>query len=162
LTFAPLQPLPPRDEGLAVYKRIESLDGRLLTDVPAGTLAVVTLEVTVPKESLFVVVDDPLPAGFEAVQSNFLTESEERQRAVVLLSASDGRRPWDVGWNHVEIRDNRVLLFADSLRAGIHRYRYLVRALTFGTFGAPGPRIQQMYAPEVFGRGSEQAVKIVK
>jgi uncharacterized protein YfaS (alpha-2-macroglobulin family) len=162
LTYAPLRPLPPRDEGLAVYKRIESLDGRPLTDVPAGALAVVTLEVAVPKESLFVVVDDPLPAGFEAVQSNFLTESEERQRTIVLLSETDGRRPWEDGWNHVEMRDNRVLLFADSLRAGIHRYRYLVRALTFGTFGAPGPRIQQMYAPEVFGQGSEQAVKIVK
>jgi hypothetical protein len=162
VTYAPLQALPPRDEGLAIYKRIETLDGRPLTDVAAGTLAVVTLEVAVPKESLFLVVDDPLPAGFEAVLSNFLTESEERQRAVVLLSESDGRRPWEAGWNHVEIHDNRVLLFAESLGAGIHRYRYLVRALTFGTFGAPGPRIQQMYAPEIFGRGSEQLIKIVK
>jgi hypothetical protein len=147
---------------LAIYKRIETLDGRPLTDVAAGTLAVVTLEAAIPKESLFLVVDDPLPAGFEAVQSNFLTESEESQRAVVLLSESDGRRPWGGGWNHVEIHDNRVLLFAESLGAGIHRYRYLIRALTFGTFGAPGTRIQQMYAPEVFGRGAEQLVKIVK
>ncbi len=60
------------------------------------------------------------------------------------------------------MHDNRVLLFADSLRNGIHRYRYLVRALTFGDFGAPGTRVQQMYAPEIFGLSAEQAVKIVK
>ena len=124
-------------------------------------MAVVTLEIAVPKESLFVVVEDPLPAGFEAVNTGFRTESEERQRILDALDNSD-ERPWWDGWNHVEMRDDRVLLFADSLRPGVHRYRYLIRALTFGVFGAPGPVVQQMYAPEVYGRGTEQAVRIVK
>jgi uncharacterized protein YfaS (alpha-2-macroglobulin family) len=161
MSYAPRKPLPPADEGFAVFKKFETLDGRPLPEIPAGSTAVVTLEIAVPKESLFVVVEDPLPAGFEAVNTGFRTESEERQRILDALDNSD-ERPWWDGWNHVEMRDDRVLLFADSLRPGVHRYRYLVRALTFGAFGAPGPVVQQMYAPEVYGRGTEQAVRIVK
>jgi hypothetical protein len=60
------------------------------------------------------------------------------------------------------MHDNRVLLFADSLRAGIHTHRYLARALTFGQFTMPGTKVEEMYAPEVFGRSAEQAVRIAK
>jgi uncharacterized protein YfaS (alpha-2-macroglobulin family) len=62
----------------------------------------------------------------------------------------------------MEMHDNRVLLFADSLRAGIHTHRYLARAVTFGDFAFPGTKAEEMYAPEVFGRSSEHSVKIVK
>jgi hypothetical protein len=58
------------------------------------------------------------------------------------------------------MRDDRVLLFADSLRAGIHTHRYLARALSSGVFGQPGTKAEQMYAPEVFGRSAERVVRI--
>jgi len=111
---------------------------------------------------LFVVVEDPLPAGFEAVNPNFRTESEEQQRKLQALAAEDENRPWWDGFRHVELHDNRVLLFADSLRTGVHTYRYLARALTVGTFVAPGVKVEQMYAPDVYGRSAEQAVKVGK
>jgi uncharacterized protein YfaS (alpha-2-macroglobulin family) len=60
------------------------------------------------------------------------------------------------------MRDDRVLLFADSLGTGIHRYRYLARALTAGAFSLPGAKAEEMYAPEVFGRSGESILKIVK
>jgi hypothetical protein len=60
------------------------------------------------------------------------------------------------------MRDDRVLLFAESLTAGLHTRRYLARARTFGTFLLPGTRVSEMYAPEVFGRGQEIAVTIVR
>jgi uncharacterized protein YfaS (alpha-2-macroglobulin family) len=161
LTYAPKQKLEPRDEGFAVYKKIESLDGKPLESIKAGTLVVVTLQVAVPKESLFIVVHDPLPAGFEAVNPSFLTESEDAQRKLEKLEESDEGHWWE-GFNHIEMHDNRVLLFADSLRAGIHTHRYLARALTFGQFTMPGTKAEEMYAPEVFGRSAEQAVRIAK
>jgi hypothetical protein len=162
LTYAPLGVLPPRDEGFAAYKKIESLDGKPIESAKAGQLVVVTLEIAVPKESLFVVVEDPLPAGFEAVNAGFRTESEEAARQLGAFAAEDEARSWWDGFDHVEIHDNRVLLFADSLRTGVHTYRYLARALTFGEFVAPGIKIEQMYAPDVFGRSAEQRIKVVK
>jgi uncharacterized protein YfaS (alpha-2-macroglobulin family) len=161
LTYAPKQELPPRDEGFSIVKDITTLDGKPLDSIKAGMLAVVSLQVILPQERLFVVLEDPLPAGFEAVNPTFLTESEEHQRQLEELSES-GRRRWWQGFNHIEMHDDRVLLFADSLKPGIHAHRYLVRALTHGTFYTPGTKIQEMYAPEVFGRSGELTVKIIK
>lgn len=162
LTYTPQEQLPPREEGFSLAKRITTLDGKPLDSFQAGTLAVVTLQVILPQERLFVVLEDPLPAGFEAVNPSFRTESEERQRQMELLAEDKEGRIWWRGFNHIEMHDDRVLLFADSLTPGIHTHRYLVRALTYGTFHAPGSKIEEMYAPEVFGRSGETTTRIEK
>jgi len=168
LSYVPAFKLPPRDEGIAVVKRINPIvpekKGRAANEIKAGSLAVVTLEIAVPQELLYVVFEDPLPAGFEAVNPSFLTESEEAQRRLEeLIRAEPSRpRPWWRGFNHIERHDNRVILFADSLAPGVHVHHYLVRALNFGTYNIPGTRAEQMYAPEVFGRGPEMTIRIVK
>ncbi len=161
MTYAPKQKLPPRDEGFSIVKEITTLDGKPLDSIKAGMLAVVSLQVILSQERLFVVLEDPLPAGFEAVNPTFLTESEEQQRQLEELTESRRQRWWQ-GFNHTEMHDDRVLLFADSLKPGIHTHRYLVRALSYGTFYAPGTKIEEMYAPEVFGRSGELTIKIVK
>lgn len=159
MTYIPLQKLEPRDEGFTIYKEITDMNGKPLEEIKAGTLAVVTLQIIVPQESLFVVVNDPLPAGLEPVNPDFRTESEEEQLQSA-LSFDNNHRWWWQGFNHIEMHDDRVLLFADSLSPGIHTHRYLVRALTYGTFNAPGSKIEKMYAPEVFGRSGESTIKV--
>ncbi len=162
LTYAPQQELPPRDEGFSIVKEMTTLDGKPLDAFQAGTLAVVTLQVILPQESLFMVLEDPLPAGFEAVNPFFRTESEEQQRQMERLRGETEGGRWWRGFNHIEMHDDRVLLFADSLTPGIHTHRYLVRALTYGTFHAPGTKVEEMYAPEVFGRSGETKIQIKK
>ncbi len=157
---------PPRDEGIGVTRRILSPDGKPLTVVAPGSLVMVEVETVVPQESLFVVVEDPLPAGFEAVNPRFLTESEEAQAALDRMGdrggdGEDGEGAFDVDpFNHVEMRDDRVVLFADSLPAGVWTHRYLARATAYGSFRVPGPAASLMYEPEVFGRGAESVVAI--
>jgi uncharacterized protein YfaS (alpha-2-macroglobulin family) len=159
LTYAPRQPLPPRDEGIAVAKRIESIDGKPLETIPPGRLVVVTVDVAVPQEGLFIVVDDPLPAGLEAVNPEFETESTED----LLVLEEKGHGPvWWRGFNHFEMHDDRVLLFADSLSAGVHTHRYLARAVSFGRFLMAGTTAGEMYAPEVSGRSQERVVQVVR
>jgi len=164
LTYSPKRPLEARDEGFAVYKTLSGLDGKPLAGIKAGQIVLVTLEVLAAKESLFVVVDDPLPAGFEAVNPTFETESEEAAGKLWQAVRDDDGGAWWRWWgfNHVEMRDDRVVLFADSLPAGVHKHRYLARALTPGTFQMPGSKAERMYAPETFGRSGEQTVQIVK
>jgi alpha-2-macroglobulin len=161
MTYAPGRRLEAVDEGIAVIKRLETPEGKPLGEVKAGSLVMITLDIVLPHERHFVVVDDPLPAGFEAVNPRFLTESEERQRELDRSEEGDEERWWE-GFGHVEMRDDRVLLFAESLTAGLHTRRYLARARTLGTFLLPGARASEMYAPEVFGRGPESAVTIVR
>jgi uncharacterized protein YfaS (alpha-2-macroglobulin family) len=159
LTYAPRSSLLPRDEGIAVTKKIESLDGKTLDIIPPGSLVVVTLEVALPQETLFIIVDDPLPAGLEAVNSSFSTESEEEERKLAEIDRTPDSFWWQ-GFNHRELRDDRVLLFADSLPAGVHTHRYLARALSWGDFLSPGTKAEAMYAPEVFGRSAERRIRV--
>lgn len=161
MTYAPRQVLPARDEGIAVLKRIESLDGKPLEVVPPGGLVVVTLEIAVPQECLFVVVDDPLPAGLEGVNPEFQTESAEY--LVVLEEEGPAlMKMWWRGFNHFEMHDDRILLFADSLPAGVHTHRYLARAVSLGRFVLPGTLAGEMYAPEVFGRSPEKVIRVAR
>jgi uncharacterized protein YfaS (alpha-2-macroglobulin family) len=59
---------------------------------------------------------------------------------------------WWSPFYHRQDRDDRVLLFADELPAGVHHYEYLARAVTPGTFVVGPARAEEMYNPETFGR----------
>jgi hypothetical protein len=59
---------------------------------------------------------------------------------------------WWTPFYHREDHDDRVLLFADDLPAGVHHYEYLARAVTPGTFVVGPLRAEEMYNPETFGR----------
>lgn len=161
LKYAPAHSLNARDEGFTVYKSFLDLEGKPITKFKAGELLVVSLQVIIPQERMFVVINDPLPAGLEAVNPSFQTTSREQQQDLSQLSA-DAKKGWWTGFNHIEIHDDRVLLFADSLTPGIHTHYYLARALTFGTFINPGTYAEEMYSPEVFGRSQEEIIKIQK
>jgi len=160
LNYAPKKSLAARDQGLTIYKEFLSPEGTPLETIKAGSLIAVKLQIIVPQESLYIVVEDPLPAGLEAVNASFLTESLEQQRKFRAISKPS--RWWWQGFNHIELHDNKVLLFADSLAPGIHTHVYLARALTYGTFQAPGSKVEEMYSPEVFGRSAEVLMKITE
>ena len=64
------------------------------------------------------------------------------------------------GFNFYELYDDRVLVFADNLKAGVHTFVYLCHALTSGEFMAPAARAEEMYTPEVFGREKDSQIII--
>lgn len=156
MTYAPAVEMPPRDEGMAVFKTISRLsDGKAVADLEAGKTYKVTLSVVTPRERHFVVVEDPIPAGTEIVQSTFETESDEMRELLRLANVS----AWYT-FNHFESYDDRVLLFADGLAAGEYTYEYLIRARLPGDYAMPATKVEQMYHAEVFGTTSKQTVKI--
>ncbi|MGE3178543.1 MAG: alpha-2-macroglobulin, partial [Vicinamibacterales bacterium] len=168
LTYAPDGELPTRDNGFRIERRYavvrDGKDGPATDSFAAGDLVRVTLAITIPKERRYVAVVDPLPAGAEPVETWFATTAADLARAAVV---QDGReRPsWEDVWrrgtfDHVERHDDRVQLFATRLAEGRHEFSYIVRATTAGTFNVAGPRVEEMYAPEVSGRGSSQSVTV--
>ena len=157
MTYCPTGKLEPRDEGIVVFKTFETLDGRRIEDsFRVGDLLVVNLKIVVPGARHFVVVDDPLPAGFAAVNLSFETESKE------LAKELEKRKDefWWRGFRHMEMYNDKVLLFADYLAPGIHTHTYLVRVLAPGIYSLPATRVEEMYTPEVFGRSSEKEIII--
>jgi hypothetical protein len=162
MTYAPQDPVKVRDEGLAVFKQIVWLKTlQPVKEYLAGEVYKVTLNLVTPYERNYVVLDDPLPAGFEVINTSFDTESRELQRQMQQSESGDDEyRRWRGSFNHFETYDDRVLLFADDLLAGEHSYSYFVRASTPGTFYLPASKAEEMYNPEVFGWCEDRVITI--
>jgi len=130
----------------------------------AGDLVRVTLTLNLTKERRFVAVTDPLPAGFEPVESWFATSAAtlatEQERGE---SDGDWTTWWERGgFDHVERHDDRIQLFATRLSEGRHTFTYVVRATTAGTFRTAPAHAEEMYEPEVFGRTATTVVEVRK
>ncbi len=112
----------------------------------------VRLTVVVPAAVHYIVVADPLPAGFEAVDASILTDTAV-PTSYTLTDYNE--RGW--GWwyfSHIELRDEKVVLSTDYLPAGTYVYTYLARASTAGTFKVIPPTASEFYFPDVGGRGA--------
>ena len=119
----------------------------------AGSLVRVTIRLRSPTARSYIVVDDALPAGLEALNAAFETTPASAR-------AQTGQDRWWGSFNHTEIRDDRVLLFADRLASGEHSYTYLARATTPGTFVHPPVQAEAMYAPEIMGRTASGSLTV--
>ena len=136
------------------------------TSFAAGDLVRVTLTFKLTKERRYVAVTDPLPAGFEPVESWFATtardlaDQQDRQRNEG-GDANDWRNWWRFsGFDHVERHDDKVVLFATRLAEGVHEFSYIARATTSGSFRTAPARAEEMYEPEVFGRTGTAVIEV--
>ena len=144
-------------------------------EIKAGALVRVNLTLVARDRANFVVVDDPLPAGFEGQNASFATTLQDVNGGVTSQSydrgggdmwgdAEDGWWWWRPWWSfsHTELRDDRMLLFANHLPAGVYTYSYTARATTIGEFQLPPIHAEAMYAPEQFGHSASAKVRIVE
>jgi len=156
------------DQGIRVARAyapyVETGTRPAATSFAAGDLVRVTLTLTLTKERRFVAVTDPLPAGFEPVESWFATSAATLAQAQDRGDAGGGWFDWwqRGGFDHVERHDDRVQLFATRLAEGRHTFTYVVRATTAGTFRTAPAHAEEMYEPEVFGRTATAVIDIRK
>jgi uncharacterized protein YfaS (alpha-2-macroglobulin family) len=153
------------DRGIVVERWFESVDQkRPISSAQEGQLVRVRLRITTKEERHFVVLDDPLPAGLEAVDLSLRTMGG--LSAFVDASPQEFQETqWEAGWyygswdagfwspfDHKELRDDRVVYSASVLWPGTYTVSYLARATTPGTFVLPPARSEEMYNPGVNGR----------
>ena len=163
-------PVTPVDRGIRVERWYENFDtGKPVTSVMEGELVRVRLRITAPTARYFLVLDDPLPAGLEAVDLSLrtasampgpgakaATEQADHEESSEEESGGWGYGTWDSGWwspfDHRELRDDRVVYSASVLWAGSFTASYVARATTAGTFIRPPAHAEEMYNPAVSGR----------
>ena len=120
-----------------------------------GDLIEVRLTLDVPEESWYVIIDDPLPAGFEALNERLGTTS---------YAAGAGLGPvyyWEAyGYNRKQVRDDRVSFFITHLEAGERTFSYLARAVSAGTFTALPAEVYPMYDAEAWSRSDAASCHI--
>ena len=145
-----------KDEGLSVVKSAEPLKGSATDTLLPGTMMKVTITVASSQARHFVVVNDPVPAGWEVVNTSFKTTARS-------LKKEEGENEEDSDeevFDHVEKYDDHVLLFADDFPAGTHSYTYLIEVTRSGAYQMPATRAEEMYEPEVFGQTVSKVVVV--
>ncbi|MFN8096156.1 MAG: alpha-2-macroglobulin family protein [Vicinamibacteria bacterium] len=149
---------PPVDRGFIVERQFEALenpaDVRRAADgswhIRAGARIRVRIVVVATVRRDHVALVSSLPAGLEPLNPFFRNSPPPRPL----------RGAWTWWWDRVEIRDDRVQLFASSLPEGIWTFTCEAVATTPGRFLAGPPKVEEMYSDDVFGRGAADRVVI--
>lgn len=139
-SYQPLESSTPLEAGVAVEH---------------GELIAVEIKVLAPTQRRFVAIDDPLPAGLEAIDLSL--DNAQRSLGATTDVSADG---YAQAWHRAELRDDRVLYFIDDMPPGVYRYRYLARATTRGQFIVPPTFAKEMYQEEVYGRTGARSLQV--
>lgn len=122
------------------YERIPLNDGDTLQ---SGDQIQVELKVTSDNDYTFLCFEDMKPAGCEATE---------------VRSGGKGQEGF---FSYMELRDEKVVFFVDSIGRGEHLLRYRLRAEIPGVFHALPAILYGMYAPDLRANSDEMVIKIV-
>ncbi len=126
--------------GYSIERKYFTLEGTPaeMSNAKAGERFVVFLRVTpFEKASARLMINDPLPAGFEIDNPN------------LLQSGSIGALGWMKPSNaaHTEFRSERFLAAVDGREGQAVELAYIVRAVTPGRYHHPAATVEDMYRP---------------
>ena len=113
-----------------------------------GDVLTVRLTVAGSPEWRYLALEDPLPAGVEAIQDTTAYPLER-----------EAAESWWYG-SRVEYRDSRTVFFQETFERGRYEYSYLVKVIAPGQFRAIPAQISPMYVPGVHASSEPQAFTI--
>ncbi|MFY0682189.1 MAG: alpha-2-macroglobulin family protein [Thalassovita sp.] len=121
--------------------------------VSAGTRLVVVLEVfPFEKGGARLMVNDPLPAGFEIDNPNLLRQGDVR--------ALDWLKPAYA--EHSEFRSDRFLAAVSQRTSRNFQLAYMVRAVSPGVFHHPAATVEDMYRPQYRAQTASGSVRVTE
>lgn len=124
-----------------------------ITEIKAGQSVRVVVTIQTENDLLHAVIEDPIPAGAEAVDPNLATTPTD---------SGDGPIPLDYLWGYwgwwlfdrVEYRDEKVVFLASFLPAGTYQYTYTLNTFIPGTYQVMPTLAKEAYFPEVNGHAA--------
>ncbi|MBP6630020.1 MAG: hypothetical protein KA297_11370 [Kofleriaceae bacterium] len=125
--------------GMTLQREYLDERGVATSTFKVGDVVVVRLSATVPDDSHHLMVSDPLPAGFEPLNTRLVTVGT----AGVTETES---RSWR---SFREMHDDRIDFAAEYPSRGKTVYEYSMRAIAAGTFTRPPAVAELMYEPAV-------------
>ena len=140
----PSEPVDQSGYGYRLERLYYTMEGEQVTGpVQVGDRLVTVLRVT-PAETTGarLMINDPLPAGFEIDNPNLLRSGDVR--ALEWLKPKDAR--------HTEFRADRFLAAVDHRGDKSFDLAYIVRAISPGEFHHPAAVVEDMYRPQYRAR----------
>jgi len=140
-----------KDKGIKVRRSFFTKDGSLVEmgSIKQGQIVVVDILLKADLAYKNVVVEDLLPACFE-IENPRISTSE-----TVEWIKKDAFDP-----NHIDIRDDRFLMFTDLPSTNEIHYRYIVRAVTKGNFILPAISATCMYDPTIVSVSGQGKIQV--
>lgn len=135
-------------QGMSLRTRFLDGKGREIAGARAAEAVSIEVALAATADLRFVAIEVPIPAGLETVDAQLATTARPDE----VDEPSEAESEWDAapGFDHVEMRDDRVVLYATSLPAGSHTTKVPCRATTTGRFVVAPAHAEEMYTPEVF------------
>ncbi len=140
--------------------------------IEAGELVRVDLFVALPAARNFVVVHDPVPGGLEPVNRQLATASTVDADEAIdnfppdsYYFAYDDWRSFNwTRWSfyHRELRHDSARFYSDYLPGGRYHLSYVAQAIASGEFTVLPLRAEEMYDPDVYGRGLPALLSVGK
>ena len=167
--YLPIEDLVPLDRGIVVSREYRLYDDpeASISEAKVGDVIQVRLTIIAPSDLHYLILEDPLPAGCEAVDTSLeITSITMESPSLERTDKAQGPwwKWWWYGWwspTHTELRDEKVALFATYLARGTYQYSYLMRASLPGQFNVIPTTAYEMYFPEVYGRSAGESFTII-
>lgn len=151
----PTEPEPAGGKGYAITRSYYTLEGQPadIARVAQGTRLVAVIEVTPTMGGEGrLMVNDPLPAGFEIDNPALLRSGDIA--ALDWLETAETRT--------AEFRQERFLAAVDWTSPDPFRLAYVVRAISPGTFRHPAASVEDMYRPDYRARTAVGSVTVTE
>jgi uncharacterized protein YfaS (alpha-2-macroglobulin family) len=145
---------------IAVARRyLDPKTNQPLDNITAGQLVKVELSVKMPDDSSFIIVEDHLPGGLEALNENLNSTTQDTINYD--YDYYEEMFFWqDYGYNYKEIHGDRVSFFMTELMKGSKTLTYYARATTSGIFTALPAEAYAMYDEQTWGRSSSATINV--
>ena len=150
----------------SIQKKGKFEELKMPAQIKQGDLIKVDIYVTLPAGREFVVVDDPVPGGLEPVNRDLANTSALDAASDDMSEVTDNVGSWlDYGYGyynfyHKELRNDRAVFYSDYLDAGKYHLSYTAQAIASGQFTAMPVKAEEMYDPDVYGKGVSETFTI--
>jgi alpha-2-macroglobulin len=134
--------LTPVEKDKRIVYRETPFDGR----ARPGDVLLVRVNVAGSADWRYLMIEDPLPAGVEAVRDSRLYSLEKP------------RQFWD--GSRREYRDSRIVFFQQSFTEGHYEFVYLLKVTTPGVFRAMPAQVSAMYIPGARASSEPQTITV--
>ena len=153
----PVPEIEPVNRGIIIerqYTRLDDPERESVTEASVGELIQVRLTIIAPNDLHYVVIEDPIPAGAEAVNPELAISQQVGTRPEIVVGD-----PLSYGWgwwyfSNIDFRDEKVVMNSSYLPAGTYEYVYTLRTGLAGVYNVIPATGREFYFPEVFGRSA--------
>jgi alpha-2-macroglobulin len=135
-------------KGITVISEILDEARKSKTSFTVGDVVIVRVSAQLAKDGSHLIVSQPLPAGFEALNTRFAT---------VGTAGVPQKQSWGV---YREMKDDRVSFAAEYIWGGTQVYEFSMRATQVGTFARPPATAELMYEPATRGQTGFERIEV--